>query len=115
MEVASMAQRTEIILTDDLDGSTAEETITFGLDGTAYEIDLNKRHAAQLRKAIRPFVEAARKASNSPARRARSAARSTERPNPSQVRAWAKDQGIAVNDRGRVPEELVVRFQAAGE
>jgi hypothetical protein len=109
-----MAQRTEIVLTDDLDGSTAEETITFGLDGTAYEIDLSKKHATQLREVLHPYIDAARKAS--PARRTgRSAARSTDRPNPSQVRAWAKDQGITVNDRGRVPRELIVRFQAAGQ
>ena len=109
-----MAQRTEIVLIDDLDGSTAEETMTFGLDGRAYEIDLSRKHATQLRNVLHPYIHAARKAS--PARpTGRSAVRSTDRPNPSQIRGWAKDQGITVNDRGRVPQELIVRFQAAGQ
>lgn len=55
-----MAQSTIVYLTDDLDGSEAEETIKFALDGTAYEIDLNKKNAAALRRALKNYVEAGR-------------------------------------------------------
>ena len=56
-------------LIDDLDGSEATETVTFGLDGTTYEIDLNKKNAAALRKALEPYVKAARKGSSAGGRR----------------------------------------------
>ena len=56
-----MAQRTQILYVDDIDGSKADGTIRFGLDGTYYEIDLSKKHADQLAKAIRPYIDAARK------------------------------------------------------
>jgi hypothetical protein len=60
-----MAQRTQILYVDDIDGSQADGTVRFGLDGTDYEIDLSKKHANQLAAAIRPYVEAARKVSPS--------------------------------------------------
>jgi hypothetical protein len=55
-----MAQSTIVYLTDDIDGSDADETIRFGLDGKAYEIDLNKKNASALRKALKPYVDAGR-------------------------------------------------------
>lgn len=55
-----MAKTVTVKLTDDLDGGTAEESVLFGLDGKSYEIDLSKRNAAALRKALLPYVEAAR-------------------------------------------------------
>ena len=61
-----MAQRTQILYVDDIDGSEAEGTVRFGLDGTEYEIDLNKKHSAQFTKAIRPYIDAARKVSRHP-------------------------------------------------
>ena len=81
-----MAQRTQILYVDDIDGSEAEGTVRFGLDGTEYEIDLNKKHSAQFTKAIRPYIDAARKVSSSrrPARGSLPA-----RHNQSDVRAWA--------------------------
>jgi hypothetical protein len=60
--MSNMAQSTIVYLTDDLDGSDAEETIRFALDGKPYEIDLNKKNAAALRRAIKPYVEAGRSA-----------------------------------------------------
>ena len=107
-----MAQRTEIVLTDDLDGSPADETVRFGIDGTQYEIDLSKKHAAEFRTALQPFILAARRLSVAQRRAARPAPRRTG-PSPSDVRAWAKNEGIEVKEKGRVPAELVVRFQAA--
>ncbi|HEY5362539.1 MAG TPA: histone-like nucleoid-structuring protein Lsr2 [Streptosporangiaceae bacterium] len=36
-------------------------------------------------------------------------------PESSEVRAWARAQGLKVSARGRVPDELIVRFRAAGQ
>lgn len=107
-----MAQRTEIVLTDDLDGTPADETVRFGVDGTHYEIDLSKRNAEQLRAALAPFMQAARRLPGAVRRPARPAARKAG-PNPAAVRAWAKTEGIDVKEKGRVPADLMVKFQEA--
>ena len=109
-----MAQKIQTLLIDDLDGSEAEGTVRFGLDGTEYEIDLNAEHSRALRDALARYVGAARRAAGG----ARRPARSGRRPsgsglNTTEVREWAKAQGIEVKDRGRVPAELVVKFKAA--
>jgi hypothetical protein len=99
-----MAQKVQTILIDDLDGSQADSTVRFGLDGTDYEIDLNTDHAHQLRDALVRYVNAARRTSNAarqPARTARSAPANGV--NTTKVREWAKAQGIDVKDRGRIP------------
>jgi hypothetical protein len=108
-----MAQRTEVLLIDDLDGSEANETVNFAIDGTAYEIDLSTTHASELRQALQPYLGVARKVGGSTRRASRSSRPSG--PNPSDVRAWAKTQGLKVSDRGRVPDELLVKFRAAGQ
>lgn len=111
-----MAQKIQTLFIDDIDGSDAEGTIRFGLDGTEYEIDLNAQHAEELRTALAKYVDAARRATGSgprrPARRARRGASAGDT-SPTAVREWAKSQGIEVKDRGRVPAELVVKFKAA--
>ena len=109
-----MAQKVQTLFIDDLDGSEAEGTVRFGLDGAEYEIDLNAEHARELRDALARYVGAARRAAGSARRPARARRRdSAGGPNPTEVREWAKEQGIEVKDRGRVPAELVVRFKAA--
>jgi hypothetical protein len=105
-----MAQRTQVLYVDDIDGSDAEGTVRFSFGGTDYEIDLNKEHADQFAEAIGPFVAAARKMSLS--RRSARAARAG-RPNLSNVRAWARDQGIKVSDRGRIPADVLAKYNAA--
>ena len=111
-----MAQKVQTLLIDDLDGGQADGTIRFGLDGTDYEIDLNAKHAEALRKALAPYLDAARRtpgsATRRPSRSGRRAA-SGDGADPTAVREWAKSQGIEVKDRGRVPAELVVKFKAA--
>ena len=111
-----MAQRVQTLLIDDLDGGEAEATVRFALDGAAYEIDLNAAHAGALRKALEPYVKAARLAPGSavrrPGRSERRAARA-DATDSTAVREWAKSQGIEVKDRGRVPAELIVKFKAA--
>jgi hypothetical protein len=100
----------QILYVDDIDGSEADGTVRFGFDGTDYEIDLNKKHAEQLAKAIGPYVEAARKVSS--ARRAARGSRSA-RHNQSDVRAWARAQGLKVSDRGRIPADVLARYESA--
>jgi Lsr2 len=111
---ATVAQKIQTLFIDDLDGSAAEGTVRFGLDGSEYEIDLNEEHARQLRDALARYVSVARRA-NGAARRPARAGRRTPASglNTTDVREWAKAQGIEVKDRGRVPAELVVRFKAA--
>ena len=109
-----MAQKIQTLFIDDLDGSAAEGTVRFGLDGTEYEIDLNARHAQELRDALACYAGAARRAGGAVRRPARGARRgSASGLNTTEVREWAKAQGIEVKDRGRVPAELVVKFKAA--
>jgi hypothetical protein len=110
-----MAQKVETVFIDDLDGSEAESTVRFGLDGSDYEIDLNAAHASELRNALDKYIGAGRKLNGTARRAGRGSARKSPSsgPNPSEVREWAKSQGIEVKDRGRVPAELVVKFKAA--
>jgi nucleoid-associated protein Lsr2 len=110
-----VAQKIQTLFIDDLDGSEAEGTIRFGLDGTEYEIDLNAEHAQALRDVLARYVHAARGAGGArrPARGGRRA--SAGGVDSTEVREWAKAQGIDVKDRGRVPAELVVKFKAATE
>jgi Lsr2 len=111
---AAMAQKVQTLFIDDLDGSEADGTVRFALDGTDYEIDLNTKHAQELRDALAPFLSASRRvgsAARRPARSGRTAPASGL--NTTEVREWAKTQGIDVKDRGRVPAELVVKFKAA--
>ena len=99
---------------DDHDGTDAEGTVRFGLDGTEYEIDLNAEHAQAQRDALARYVHAARRAGTGARRPARRGRRtSAGGPDSTEVREWAKAQGIEVKDRGRVPAELVARFQEA--
>ena len=108
-----MAQLVQTLFIDDLDGSEAEGTIQFGLDGTNYEIDLNTKHAEALRKSLARYVQASRKpsASRRPSRTRRSPG--PDGANSSEIREWARSQGIGVKERGRIPAELVVKFKAA--
>jgi hypothetical protein len=108
-----MAQKMHTLFIDDLDGSEAQSTVRFGLNGTDYEIDLNSAHAQEFKTAVQEYVAAGRKVAGSPRRAGRAARRDSTGPSPSAVREWAKSQGVEVRDRGRVPNELVIRFQEA--
>lgn len=108
-----MAQKVQVILVDDLDGGTADETLTFSLDGVSYEIDLNHDNAARLRDVLAPYIGHGRRIGGSRRQSARPAGRAAGRTDPAEVREWAKGQGIAVNERGRISAELMEKFQAA--
>jgi nucleoid-associated protein Lsr2 len=106
-----VAQKIQTLFIDDLDGSAAEGTVRFGLDGTEYEIDLNAEHARELRDALARYVGVARRVAAAAQRPGRGARREPGSGlNTTEVREWAKAQGIEVKDRGRVPDELVARF-----
>jgi len=106
-----MATRIAIVLEDDLDGGPADQTLLFGLGGTEYEIDLSAKNATRFRRQLAPFIEHARKAGPGPRRRPGRPAAARER--SSRIRAWAKDQGIAVSDRGRIPAGIAEQYDAA--
>lgn len=103
-----MTQKIQVLLEDDLTGGTAQETIRFGLDGETYEIDLNKRNASKLRRSLEEYVRHARRARSRSRRRSQGAAR---RRRSADIRAWAKQSGFEVSDRGRIPTEVVERYE----
>jgi hypothetical protein len=109
-EESAVAQKVQVILVDDIDGGTATETVTFALDGTSYEIDLSAKNASSLRDALAPFVGAARR-SGSRARRARRSSGADGR--TAQIRAWAKSNNLKINERGRIPADIVAKYDAA--
>jgi hypothetical protein len=106
-----MAQKVTVALEDDLDGGPADESVRFGLGGAEYEIDLSKKNARAFRKQLAPFIEHARKAGRGQRRRPGRTAAGRER--SGDIRAWAKGQGIAVSDRGRIPASVVEQYEAA--
>jgi hypothetical protein len=108
---ATMATKVTVILEDDIEGGAADETVRFGVGGTHYEIDLNTRNARAFRRRLAPFIEHARAARRGQRRRPERTAASRER--SAEIRAWAKAQGIAVSDRGRIPASVVQQYQAA--
>ena len=105
-----MAQKVQVLLVDDLDGSEATETVTFGLDGVSYEIDLSSGNAGQLRDELAQYVEHARKSNGIRRRRSRSGA---GREQSARIREWAKQRGMKVNERGRIPATIVAEYEAA--
>ncbi|MCC3281677.1 MULTISPECIES: histone-like nucleoid-structuring protein Lsr2 [Arthrobacter] len=106
-----MAQKVKIILVDDVDGGSADETVRFGLDGSQYEIDLSTDNAKNLRAALKPYVDAGRKTGGRTGRpRGTGASRSNE---AAQIREWARSNGYTVSERGRVNSEIIEAYRAA--
>jgi Lsr2 len=102
---------------DDLDGGEADETVTFALDGVSYEIDLTSDNADKLRKLLTPYVDSGRKtggrAGRGRGRGARGAAGGGSAQDTAKIRAWAKEHGYEVNDRGRVPAQIREAYDKA--
>ena len=109
-----MAQRVQVVLEDDLDGGKADETVSFALDGTSYEIDLSKKNAAKLRDALAQYVGAGRRVSGrrSGGGRARGG-RGRSGSDSADIRAWAKDNGYEVSERGRISAEIRAAYNEA--
>ena len=108
-----MAQRVNIVLEDDIDGSDADETVTFALDGVSYEIDLNGKNAAALRDALAPYVGHARRAAGRRAGGRPSAGRGSGKRDLADVREWARSNGHKVSDRGRISAEVQAAYDKA--
>lgn len=106
-----MAAKVTVALEDDLDGGPAAESVRFALDGSEYEIDLNAKNARAFRREMAPFLDHARRAGRGQ-RRQRGRAPSTRR-RSGDIRAWAKEHGIAVSGRGRIPAGVAEQYQAA--
>ncbi len=107
-----MAQHIQTLFIDDIDGGPAEGTVRFGLDGTDYEIDLSTAHTEELHKVLATYVTHARKAAGTARRGSRG--RPADVPDTRKVREWAREQGIDIKERGRVPAEVIEKYKAAG-
>jgi hypothetical protein len=117
-----MARRIVYQLVDDLDGTVLEvgegDTVLFSLDGVAYEIDLTDENAAALRDALAPYIEAARPVSSRAGSSGSGNGGGRPRRRPGQqdytaIRAWAKEHGHAVSERGRIPASVLEAYEAA--
>lgn len=110
-----MAEKVTVELVDDLDGSIAAETVEFHLDGSSFHIDLSRRNATKLREHLATFISKSRPAGTTGASTP-SSPRTTsaeERRRNQEIREWARREGLEVSERGRIPHELILRFQAA--
>jgi hypothetical protein len=116
-----MAQKVQILLIDDIDGSDASETVSFGLDGVDYEIDVNEKNALALRSAVLGYAEHGRRLKKgsrkspglSPVRVSGSNSTAVPKHSAKEIRDWARTNGIDIPDRGRVPQEVRNQFEAA--
>jgi hypothetical protein len=106
-----MAQKVQVLLVDDLDGGEASETVSFSLDGTAYEIDLSSDNAGKLRKDFGQYVDHARKGGGGGRRRRARTGPGRER--SAEIRAWARQRGHKVSERGRIPAQIIAEYEAS--
>jgi hypothetical protein len=113
-----VAQKIQTLFIDDIDGGEAEGTVRFALDGAEYEIDLSSKHSEELRSALGKYVSHARKVGGAARRQGRlpagkGAKSGSSALNTTEVRNWARENGYDIKDRGRVPADLVAKYQAA--
>lgn len=114
-----MAKKTITVLTDDLDGQTADRTVEFGLDGTSYTIDLSDVNVGKLRKALEPYMAAGTRHGRTAAASGRRGVarpdvpvRRTGRDENKAIREWASNNGHTISERGRIPIDVVAAYQA---
>jgi hypothetical protein len=110
-----MAQRVNVELIDDLDESPAAETVSFALDGVSYEIDLSESNAAKLRDALAPYLGHARRTGGRRGQRSSASAGGSGKSgsDAADIRAWARENGFEVSERGRVSAEIREAYAAA--
>jgi hypothetical protein len=111
-----MAQRVNVVLVDDIDGSDATETVSFALDGVDYEIDLSDEHAGDLRNAVSLYIGHARRTGGrrkSGRRTASSGSSEGAGTSAADIRAWARENGWTVPERGRVSADVREAYAAA--
>lgn len=107
-----MARKTFVELIDDIDGSKADETVTFSLDGVGYEIDLTADNAQKLRDELGTWISTARRVSGRRTTRSASSSSSSSE-ETARMRVWARENGYQVSDRGRISGEIRSAYQAA--
>lgn len=110
-----MAQRVQVMLIDDVDGSEGAETVTFALDGVTYEIDLSEKNAAAMRDAFSSWVGHGRRVSGraTPSGRGGRKAAASSGTDSSAVREWARANGMTVSERGRISASVMEAYSAA--
>lgn len=106
-----MAQRVQVQLLDDITGEEAAETITFGLDGFLYEIDLTTQNAQQLREELGVYVEKGRKVRSRSGVQRRSM--TSARDETHRIREWAEKNGYSPSSRGRISKSIIEAYQRA--
>jgi hypothetical protein len=112
-----MAQKHIVQLIDDLDGGVATETVSFGLDGANYEIDLSQKNAAKLRDALANYVAASRRSGGGGRSRGSGGRRSgrpsrSDREQTQAIREWARKNGFKIGEKGRIPGEVLDAYNA---
>ena len=110
--ISPMARSVAVVVTDDLDGSANAETVTFGLEGASYEIDLGQANRAKFEAAFAPYIEAGRRISRTRSRSSASRS-STPKVDNTAVRAGAKERGLNVSERGRFSAKVLRQYEAA--
>jgi hypothetical protein len=112
-ENCHMAQKVQVILVDDIDGGTADETVSFALDGVAYEIDLSDKNAAAFRESLAQHVGLARRVGGRAAAGRGTSRRRGGDNKTAQIREWARANGHQVNERGRIPATVAEAYAKA--
>lgn len=113
-----MAQKVQVLLTCDVHGdeTAGEETVEFAFEGVPYEVDLCSSHAAKFRDAVAPYVGPARRSGRSgPTGRRTGRGRANgggARQETAEIRAWARDQGLKISDRGRIPATIIDQYRS---
>ena len=100
-------------LVDDVDGSKAEETVSFALDGVEYEIDLSQQNASNLRKGLDEYVSKARRTGGRAKRGSSKGRPGADKANAGAIRDWAQAQGLKVSGRGRISAEVAQAYRDA--
>jgi hypothetical protein len=108
-----MARNISVVTTDDLDGSTDAETVSFGLSGVNYEIDLSEANRTRLTDTFAPFITAARKARGGSRRSSNGRSAASPSLDRAAVRAWAREAGLDISERGRISAEVIRQYEAA--
>ncbi|MFQ4147964.1 Lsr2 family protein [Arthrobacter sp. LAPM80] len=108
-----MAQKIHVTLVDDINGSPADENVIFGLDGINYEVDLTAENAQALRDALAQYIGAGRRVGGRAVRGRGQAAAPKGSSDVAQIRAWARDNGFDVHERGRIQAEIRDAYNAA--
>lgn len=109
-----MVQKTVVTVVCDLphDGEIeGNETVSFSVDGSAYEIDVCSAHAKELHDIFSTYIEHARRVSGGRAR-ARRARTGPGRERSSEIRQWARERGEKVSERGRIPASIIQEYEA---